>query len=347
MFKSKPHTLWFFFVVVVFAILLATSFIIFLMALGAIHSGLYFTPRRSPLLGIFLLLLVSLIVGTIISIVIGRSIIRPITWLSQTTERVAGGDFTVFLPENNRVREIRDMTVNLNKMVRDLGGIETLRNDFIASVSHEFRTPLGAIEGYATLLQRDALTKAETMEYTTAIIESTRQLSTLAGNILKISKLENQGIVVEKARFRLDEQIRDAFLFLEPRWSAKGLELDIELEDVPYYGSEELLRQVWLNLIENAIKFTPEGGTIGARLTQAGDRVVVSVSDSGIGMSEEARGRMFEKFYQADTARSKEGNGLGLTLVRRIVDLLGCEISVDSVPGAGTTITVTLPVDVA
>jgi signal transduction histidine kinase len=340
--NTRTHTVWFFFVVAVFAILLATALIMFLLTVSAINSGLYTIPKRNPILGIFLLMLVSLIVGTILSIVIGRSIIRPITRLSQATGRVAGGDFKAFLPESDRVREIRDMEVNFNKMVRDLGGIETLRSDFIASVSHEFRTPLGSIEGYATLLQGEGLTKAETMEYTAAIIESTRKLSTLAGNILKISKLENQGIVLEKTRFRLDEQIRDVFLALEPKWSAKGLELDIDLDDLEIFGSEELLRQVWLNLIENAIKFTPEGGEIRARLTLEGAKAVVLIADTGVGMSEETRARMFEKFYQGEAARSQEGNGLGLTLVKRILDLIGGEMRVGSAPGEGTSMTVTL-----
>lgn len=341
--RQRTHTLWFFFVQAVFSILLATCFIIFLGAFLAIKSGFYTLPKRDPLLFIFLLLLVSLIVGTILSVMIGRSILRPITRLNQAAGRVAGGDFTAFLPERGRVREIRDMAVSFNKMVRHLGGTETLRSDFVASVSHEFRTPLGAIEGYATLLQGEGLTKAETMEYTAAIIESTRRLSTLTGNILKISKLENQGILPEKARFRLDEQIRDAFLALEPRWSAKGLELDIDLEDMEVYGCEELLKQVWLNLIENAVKFTPAGGAITARLSASGQKVRVLIADTGEGMSEETRSRMFEKFYQGEAARNQEGSGLGLTLVKRILDLSGGGIEVNSAPGKGTAITVTLP----
>jgi signal transduction histidine kinase len=341
--RQRTHTLWFFFVVTVFSILLATGFIMFLVAAIVINSSLYRASFRNPMLGIILLFLISLIVGTVISIVIGRSILRPIVRLGEAAGRVAGGDFKAFLPERGRVREIRNMAVSFNKMVRHLGGTETLRSDFVASVSHEFRTPLGAIEGYATLLQGEGLTQAETEEYTAAIIESTRQLSALTGNILRISKLENQGILPEKARFRLDEQIRDAFLALEPRWSAKGLELDIDLEDVEVYGCEELLKQVWLNLIENAVKFTPEGGAVTARLSAEGEKVRVLVADTGEGMSEETRSRMFEKFYQGAAARNLEGSGLGLTLVKRILDLSGGEIRVDSAPGRGTAITVTLP----
>jgi signal transduction histidine kinase len=306
----------------------------------AFSTGAIRMVRGGPLVPIITLLWLSVIIGTAVSILVGRVILRPIRRLNETTGRVSRGDFTSFLSEGSRVREIRDMTVHFNQMLRGLGGIETLRSDFIANVSHEFRTPLGTIEGYATLLQGGDLTEEEVREYTGAIIESTRQLSALTGNILKISKLENREIPLEHARFRLDEQIRDVFLALEPRWSSKKLELNIDLADAEYDGNEELWRQVWQNLIENAIKFTPEGGTIGARLTQTPEGIEVAISDTGVGMSQETKERMFEKFFQGDAAHSQEGSGLGLALVRKILDISGSAIDVMSAPGSGTTITV-------
>jgi signal transduction histidine kinase len=218
--RQRTHTLWFFFVLTVFSILLATCFFIF--AAASLRSTRGCIPCPSGTRCCYILAALDQLDRGYRDLHRDRaqasSADHP---LNQAAGRVAGGDFTAFLPERGRVREIRTWR-HFNKMVRHLGGTETLRSDFVASVSHEFRTPLGAIEGYATLLQGEGLTKAETMEYTAAIIESTRQLSALTGNILRISKLENQGILPEKARFRLDEQIRDAFLALEPGGARRG-----------------------------------------------------------------------------------------------------------------------------
>lgn len=201
--------------------------------------------------------------------------------------------------------------------------METLRNDFIVNVSHEFKTPIAAIEGYATLMQDQELSPEERADYSRLIIESTRQLSSLSSNILKLSKLENQEIVGGKKEFALDEQLRQALLLLEAQWNDKGINLELTLEPVVYYGNEELLMQVWLNLLSNAIKFTDNGGEVAVSLLSAEDAVTVRIADSGTGMTEEVMKRIFEKFYQGDKSRSAEGNGLGLPLVRRIVELSG------------------------
>lgn len=286
-----------------------------------------------------------MLTGTAITAIVGRKLLAPINDLSEAAKRVAKGDFSARVAhEEHKVDVIGEMAVNFNGMVQELGGMETLRNDFIVNVSHEFKTPIAAIEGYATLMQDQGLSPKEREDYSRLIIESTRQLSSLSSNILKLSKLENQEIVGGKIEFALDEQLRQALLLLEAQWNDKALNLDLALEPVVYYGNEELLMQVWLNLLGNAIKFTDDGGEIAVSLFGTEVAVTVQISDSGTGMTEEVMKRIFEKFYQGDKSRSAEGNGLGLPLVRRIVELSGGSVAVESTPGKGAAFTVILPV---
>ncbi len=268
---------------------------------------------------------------------------KPIRAFSHATNLVAKGDFTVQLEERQKIYEMGELTRNFNKMVSDLASIETLRNDFIANVSHEFKTPLSTIEGYVTLLQSDDLTPEQKQDYINIVMNSTRQLSTLASNILKISKLENQDKILDKGWFSLDEQIRQALLWLETKWTEKNIDLELELSSISFYGNEELMMQVFINLIDNAIKFTPKEGRILINAYQTASETVISISDTGIGISTEAQSHVFEKFYQSDKARLSEGNGLGLTLVKHIVDLSEGTIHIESEKDIGTTFTLRLP----
>jgi signal transduction histidine kinase len=193
------------------------------------------------------------------------------------------------------------------------------------------------------LLQDEELSADERREYTEMIIAGTRQLSTLSSNILKLSKFENQKIITDSVEFDLDEQMRRSLLMIEPQWSEKNIELDIELEPVRYCGSVDLLQHVWLNLLDNAIKFSNEGGKISVRLSDAGDHIIAEIADNGIGMNEETKKHLFDKFYQGDKSRSSEGSGLGLPLVKRIVELSGGAIHVKSELGIGSVFTVELP----
>jgi signal transduction histidine kinase len=230
-------------------------------------------------------------------------------------------------------------------MTKELKGIEYLRKDFISSVSHEFKTPIASIQGFAKLLQNNDLTEEERQEYTQIIIEETTRMSKLSSNILNLSRLENQGMIENKTIFSLDEQIRKSILLLELEWCEKNIDFDIELDPVQFIGDEELLQQVWINLLSNAIKFSNENGKIVVRLYQVESMVKVKIIDTGIGMDEEVQKRIFEKFYKADTAHSFEGNGLGLSLVKRIIDLCNGKIYLKSNPGKGTTFTVELPLE--
>lgn len=326
----------------VFFIIIASLLLMTVITFIVYKLGLFsfFLPRGIiPLISVFI---ISVIISSFFTIVIGRRILRPIETLIRATKQVAKGDFSVHLDENYKENAIKDMNIYFNKMVRELSGIETFRNDFIVNVSHEFKTPITAIEGYATLLQDKELSEAEHDEYTKMIIESARQLSVLSSNILKLSKLENQEIVVEKTNYQLDEQIREALLLLEVKWSKKNLNLDIDLIPIDFYGSEDLLMQVWVNLFSNAIKFNPENGSIHVVMRQVNEWITVEISDTGIGMTEDTQKHIFEKFYQGDKNRNAEGNGLGLTLVKRIIDLCNGEIEVKSKYGKGSTFIVKL-----
>ena len=235
------------------------------------------------------------------------------------------------------------MYENFNAMTRELSGIETLRSDFIANVSHEFKTPLTAIEGYAALLRNRELTEKQRKDYLDKIAGNARKLSELTGNILWLSKLENQSVIPNKKYYRLDEQIRKTVLSLENEWSVKHLDFDIALPKTDFFGNEGLLYHVWFNLIGNAIKFSHENQTVKISMEEADGEVVVVIADSGCGMEEEAQRHIFEKFYQADKSHAKEGNGLGLTLVKRIVDLCNGHIAVESQLKKGSVFIVRLP----
>lgn len=295
--------------------------------------------RPSPFLSF---LMTSLSVGTVVTVVAGWRILRPITRLSKAMESVAEGNFHVQMDPSHHVTEVRELALNFNKMVRELGSIETLRTDFVVNVSHEFKTPLAAIEGYATLLQDESLSSAERQEYTQIIIESARQLSTLTGNVLRLSKLENQEILTDQVPYRLDEQLRQAVILLEPQWEEKNLDVQVDLERTEYCGNAQVMLQVWLNLLGNAVKFTPPGGRIRIKLEREDGGLYVTIADSGVGMSPQVQEHIFDKFYQGDVARERSGNGLGLALVKRILDLSGGRVQVESRPGEGSTFTVFL-----
>lgn len=286
--------------------------------------------------------IVCIIIGTIITGFVGRTILQPIHDLSKATSEVARGNFAV------RVREPSDneygtLARNFNKMAQELSGIETLRGDFISNVSHEFKTPLASIQGFAKLLQDESLSPEDKREYTQIIIDETSRLTKLSSNILRLTKLENQTTIGKKNRFSIDEQIRKIILMLEPEWSKKNIDLDIDLEDVFYVGNEELMGQVWQNVINNAIKFTSEGGEIRVRLFRSDNGIVVKISDNGPSIPADKIEKIFEKFYQADHSRATEGNGLGLALVKRIIDLSGGHISVENLYEGGVCFNVELP----
>lgn len=288
-------------------------------------------------------LLISILSGAAIAVGLSKIFVSPMMKLGDAMRKVAGGDFTVRLDCTSKIRDVREVYGSFNTMVKELGNTETLQTDFASNVSHEFKTPINAIEGYASLLQDSQLTDEQKNAYIDKIIFNTRRLSDLVGNILLLSKVNNQTISLKASTFRLDEQVRQSILALESKWEKKEIEFDIDLDEIEYTGYENLLSHVWLNLIDNAVKFSPQNGQIRIRLKQLAGSVTFSIWDNGLSIPEADIGRIFNKFYQGDNSHASEGNGLGLALVRKIVAAAHGTINVTSSEDAGTEFVVALP----
>ena len=288
-------------------------------------------------------LVASSAVAGIIALLLNHRILRPIRNLGSAMNRVAGGDFKLRIDSTSRSGDIQQLYKDFNVMVSELEKTEVLQSDFVSNVSHEFKTPINAIEGYAMLLQDADGATPEQREHVDKILHNTRRLSSLIGDILLLSKVENQTIVRESTEFRLDEQVRQSILSLEPQWSEKEIDFDVELEEISYRSDERLLMHVWNNLIGNAVKFNPPNGAVRLRLVRADGCVVFTVEDEGPGIPPEARKHIFDKFYQGDSSHREEGNGLGLALVKRILNVCGGEIAQENLLGRGCRFTVRLP----
>lgn len=288
-------------------------------------------------------LLISILSGAAIAVGLSKIFVSPMMKLGDAMRKVAGGDFSVRLDCTSKIRDVREVYGSFNTMVKELGNTETLQTDFVSNVSHEFKTPINAIDGYASLLQDSQLTDEQKNAYIDKIIFNTRRLSDLVGNILLLSKVNNQTISLKASTFRLDEQVRQSILALESKWEKKEIEFDIDLDEIEYTGYENLLSHVWLNLIDNAVKFSPQNGQIRIRLKQLDGSVTFSIWDNGLPIPEADIDRIFNKFYQGDNSHASEGNGLGLALVRKIVAAAHGTINVTSSEDAGTEFVVALP----
>ena len=289
------------------------------------------------------LLLVGAFMGSAIAFLVNRVFFEPIEKLKDGMNDVSDGDFSVKIDTNSPINEVKELYDSFDLMVKELSATEILQSDFMSNVSHEIKTPVNAIEGYAMLLESEEITPEEQQEYVEKILFNTKRLSELVGNVLLLSKIDNQAIPKNEKKFRLDEQIRQSIMQLETKWTDKDIELDVELDKVEFIGNATLLIHIWDNLINNAIKFNNQGGVVKLRLTSDVDNVVFSVEDNGPGISDEAMKHIFDKFYQSDSSHRQEGNGLGLALVKRIVDLYDGDIGVENLPAVGCRFTVVLP----
>ena len=290
-------------------------------------------------------LLITFLFGTADYIRRKVTVDRPVRQITEAAQKIMQGDFSVRVPSIHGAgtEGFNAIGTAINKMAAELSGTETLRTDFIANVSHELKTPLAVMGNYATMLQRPGITEEEKNQYASAISEASRRLAQLITNILKLNKLENQQIFPQAKEFDLSAQLCESLLQFEDAWERKCLLIETDIEDdIRICSDAELLRLVWSNLISNAVKFTPEGGTVHVSLKARDDSITVSVRDTGCGMTSETGMHIFEKFYQGDTSHATQGNGLGLALVKRVMDILNGEIAVHSVCGKGSTFTVKL-----
>lgn len=289
-------------------------------------------------------LFLSLVMSVLYNFIKRVTIKIPITKILDATHKITKGDFSARIELKRpfgTVNEFDIMIQDFNKMAEELSGIETLKTDFIFNVSHEFKTPLSVIQSYSTMLQNPELSTEERVEYARIITDASTNLSELITSILRINKLENQQIFPKKERYNLGEQVCECMLNFENEWESKKLNIETYIdEDVMINADRELLAIVWSNLISNAVKFTDEGDTVSVSVRKTGNSAEVEISDTGYGMSDEVAGRIFEKFYQGDTSRSTKGNGLGLALVKRVIDITQSEVEVESEEGRGSTFTV-------
>ena len=318
---------------VVFVIFFITGLTMVAIALLAMQLGLV---DKLGLRNAFPIVMASLpasvIMGTVVSLVFSRIPLRPIREIIDAINRLAAGDFSarIRISHTPELRELRD---SFNRMAHELNSIELLRNDFINNFSHEFKTPIVSIKGFAELLKTDGLPTQERNEYLDIIIRESSRLATMATNVLNLSRVENQTIVANRERYDLSEQIRRCVLLLQTGWEHKNIHFEIDLDEVEVNANEEMLNQVWVNLIDNAVKFSREKGTISVTLKQIKDTVELTIRDEGLGIAPNDLKHIFDKFYQSDASRAIPGNGLGLTLAQKIVQLHGgyiaCQSEVD------------------
>ncbi|MBD9206283.1 MAG: sensor histidine kinase [Clostridiales bacterium] len=329
-----------------FLLVLGLVAVYVVLALGIfalVQKLVHLDETNYTLLWPILILSVSAILGVLLAVFIFRGYLAPLSRLMQATQSVAAGDYSVRVEMRGARGEVAEYIRSFNKMAEELSSVALLRMDFVNTFSHEFKTPLISIRGFAKLLQNDDLTPQQRQTYTDTVVQQSERLAAMSTHILELAQYENTEIVSGKAVYSLDEQLRRCVRQQERDWLKKGLTVEGDLDRVDYYGNEELAEHIWSNLLSNAIRFTPSGGQITIVLRQGEGEVTVSVSDTGIGMDEDTQQHIFDKFYRAAPYSDIRGNGLGLSIVRRAVALCGGQIAVFSRPGKGSTFTVTLP----
>ena len=322
---------------------------------GAFGAIFYTIPRDGFAHVVYMILALVTFIAIVCGILVGftalaykKTVLKPVGILSDGAKKVADGDFTVrLLPlrKDGKKDEFELLFDDFNTMVSELASTEILKKDFVSNVSHELKTPLAAIQNLSAILQSDGLSESERREYAVKINEETKRLSSLVMNILQLSRLENQKIIADKKDYNLGEQLCRCILGFEQVWEEKNIEINTDFpEEIAICSDEGLMEIVWNNLISNALKFTPEGGALDISAKRESDKIVVTVADNGCGISEHDLKHIFDKFYQADTSHATKGNGLGLALVKEIINLVKGEIFVESTLGAGSKFIVRLPI---
>jgi len=330
-------------------------FIILLAAIGLTALGLWLLTKAGVIVDvngelqlgqvILFMSLISLILGGVIVFFTSRLPLKPVNEIINKMNRLASGDFKTRLKFGNTMSAhsaVKELTESFNTMAEELENTELLRNDFINNFSHEFKTPIVSITGLANLLEVGNLTEEQRIQYAHAIKEESMRLSSMASNVLNLSKVENQTILTDVSSFNLSEQVRSAVLLLEEKWSSKNIDLQLDFDEYMIEANEEMLKQMWINLIDNAVKFVPRCGTVELEVFETGENLCVKVSNTGSEIPPEKQEKIFAKFYQADESHATQGNGIGLAIVKGIVDLHHGKITVNSGSGI-TSFTVVLP----
>jgi signal transduction histidine kinase len=325
------------FVVMLVTALISYGVVSFLLTENIFHINI--SAEITPRFALLSMLIVSLIIGVVLSVVMSHIMVKHVSRLIDNMNHLASGDFKTRLEFSEPICNhptVREVTESFNRMAEELEHTEMLRGDFVNNFSHEFKTPIVSIAGFAKLLKKGNLTEEQKTEYLDIIEEEALRLSEMATNVLNMTKIENQTILTDVTRYNLSEQIRSCVLLLEKRWTGKKLELSLEFDEHDICACEELLKQVWINLIDNAVKYSPEYGMIVIKIREEGDFYHISIANSGIEIPQEKRQKIFEKFYQVDESHSSPGNGIGLSIVKAVIDLHGGQISADCKNGITT-----------
>jgi signal transduction histidine kinase len=346
--KKERFALTFLVTVCVFVVMLVTSIISYVIVSILVikkQSPIVVGGEITPHVALLSMLLISMVIGVILSAIMSRIMVGYVNKLINHMNQLAKGDFHVRLNYEKPMSDhptIRRVTTSFNRMAEELEHTEMLRGDFVNNFSHEFKTPIVSIAGFAKLLKKGNLTEEQKDEYLDVIEEESMRLSDMATNVLNMTKIENQTILTNVTKYNLSEQIRACVLMLEQRWERKHLEMNMEFDEHKIAASEELMKQVWINLLDNAIKYSPEYGTVAVRIREEEQSLSVSIANSGDEIPEEKRQKIFEKFYQADESHSSPGNGIGLSIVKSVMDLHGGQVSVTCKNGV-TTFIVKMP----
>ncbi len=326
---------------VLFGLVITCSFEIFLLFLNFTEEQI----RQAAPYTFYNVIILTLIFTFVVYVRKKITVDKPVKKITKALDEISKGDFDVRLESSFADENFAEIMEKINGMTKELSGVETLRKDFISNVSHELKTPLAVIQNYASLLQTENLSEERRLEYSKEIIRTSKKLSSLITNILKLNKLENQQIFPNAEEYILSEQICECTIQFEDVWEKKNIKINIKLDEtLKVNADKELLSLVWNNLLSNAFKFTEENGEVSIELYEENGFAVVTVKDTGCGMSSEIGEHIFEKFYQGDTSHATAGNGLGLALVKRIIDIVGGEISVKSTLGAGSEFSVKLKI---
>ncbi|MCI9448679.1 MAG: HAMP domain-containing histidine kinase [Clostridiales bacterium] len=350
---NKPHHLaiTLIFSSLMFTVLLTTLLIVSFTIFFLLHFGAFQWMLRGDTgikITIFVMALSSLVVGTVVSFILSKRPLKPINTLIWGMNSLAGGNYKtrISLPSwfynNNEYSISKKITESFNTLAAELENTEMLRNDFINNFSHEFKTPIVSIAGFAKLIRKGGLSDGQKEEYLEIIEKESLRLSHMATNVLTITNLENQTILTDVAELNLSEQLRKCVLLLEKKWNAGNIDMNLEFAEYFINANEEMLKQVWINLIDNAVKFTPNGGSVYLSVNEEENNISVSVTNTGDEIPQQSINKIFRKFYQADESHSNEGNGIGLAIVKRVVELHSGTVSVESRNGR-TTFKVELP----
>ena len=342
---TKRITLSMHFGIFIFMINLITTVITGVLMYISFALGILNEKNITGIMVLPIITLVScILIGVVVSACSSRAVLKNVREFIEATDKLSRGDFSARL-NIRKPPEFRILSKNFNTMAEELGSIEVLRTDFINNFSHEFKTPIISIKGFAEILKDDDLSKEERNEYLDIIIEESKRLSSLATNVLNLSKIETQVILNDIQRFNIGEQIRQSILLLDSKFQSKNILLDINIEDCYVNGNKEMLNQVWVNLLDNAIKFNNKNGIVSVNMKKEEGNIFINITDTGLGITRESIPKIFDKFYQGDRSHSTNGNGLGLTIVKKIIELHGGTIECDSIVSKGTKFTIILPIE--